>query len=77
MKRRNDELEKGDQMEFTVKNENICVGQISVMTLGAASVVKVGDGVSVQLFSVFDTPPESILSGTLTPVAPASGIAIR
>lgn len=41
-------------MNFNVRNENICVGEIRVLTVGSSSILKVGDTQAIQLFSVFD-----------------------
>lgn len=64
-------------MEFHVRNENICIGQISVLAVVSSSILKIGDTQSIQLFSAFDTPPESLVVGTFTPIAPSSGVAVR
>lgn len=50
-------------MDFHVTNENICVNEIRLFVVGLSSLLKVGDTQSIQLFSTFDTPPESLIVG--------------
>lgn len=50
-------------MDFHVTNENICVNEIRMYVVGLGSILKVGDTQSIQLFSTFDTPPESLIIG--------------
>lgn len=61
-------------MDFHVTNENICVNEIRMYVVGLSSILKVGDTQSIQTFSTFDTPPESLIIGPYAQIsAGASG----
>lgn len=58
-------------MNFEVYNRNICVGNIRVTGVASSSLLMVGDTQTIQLASVFDTPPESlIISPVAVPLTP-------
>ena len=61
-------------MDFHVTNENICVNEIRMFTLGLGSVLKVGDTQSIQMFSTFDTPPEALIIGLFSQIAAGAGV---
>lgn len=54
-------------LHFTVVNHHLCVGQIEILGVSSASMLQVGDTDSVTLYSMFDTPPESVVVGPLAP----------
>ncbi|MDF2557436.1 MAG: spore gernimation protein GerPD [Bacillales bacterium] len=56
-------------MDFHVTNENICVNEIKMTSVALGSVLKIGDTQSIQMFSTFDTPPESLIIGPFAQVA--------
>ena len=55
-------------MNFEVVNRDICVGNINVLGVSSSSVLMVGDTNSIQLTSLFDTPPESLIIGPFVPL---------
>ena len=55
-------------MNFEVVNRDICVGSINVLGVSSSSVLMVGDTNSIQLTSLFDTPPESLIIGPFVPL---------
>lgn len=52
---------------FKVTNHTLSVGQIEVLGISSASMLQVGDTDNVSLYSMFDTPPESVVVGPLAP----------
>ena len=54
-------------MNFHVTNCELCVGHIDVTGVSASSMLIIGDTKTVQLSSAFDTPPESLIVGSLVP----------
>lgn len=54
-------------IHFHVTNHSLSVGQIEVLGVSSASMLQVGDTDCVTLYSMFDTPPESIVVGSLAP----------
>ena len=57
-------------MNFEVYNRDICVGNIRVIGVSSSSLLMVGDTQTIQLASVFDTPPESLIIGPFVPLTP-------
>jgi spore germination protein PD len=57
-------------MNYEVVNRDICVGSIRVIGVSSSSMLMVGDTNSIQLTSLFDTPPESLIIGPFVPLAP-------
>lgn len=55
-------------MELNVVNRELAVGEIKVLGLSASSLLLVGDANTIQLASVFDTPPESLIIGPFVPL---------
>jgi len=60
-------------VKMTVVNKNIQVGSIRVIGLGSSSVLLVGDTETINVSSVFDTPPESLIIGPIVPFAADPG----
>ncbi|MCU6707706.1 spore gernimation protein GerPD [Paenibacillus sp. J5C_2022] len=54
-------------MHFKVINHSLAVGEIDVFGVSSSSMLQVGDTEVVNLYSVFDTPPESVVIGPLAP----------
>ncbi|MBL4952354.1 spore gernimation protein GerPD [Neobacillus sp. OS1-32] len=57
-------------MIFEVYNRNLCVDNINITGVASSSMVFVGDTDTIQLASIFDTPPESLIIGPFVPLAP-------
>lgn len=55
-------------MNFEVVNRDICIGHINVLGVSSSSVLMVGDTNSIQLTSLFDTPPEALIIGPFVPL---------
>ncbi|CAG7621761.1 spore gernimation protein GerPD [Paenibacillus allorhizosphaerae] len=56
-------------MDLQVTNKELAVGSIRVTGVASSSVLIVGDTQVINLSSVFDTPPESLIIGPLVPLA--------
>ncbi|WP_424766197.1 hypothetical protein [Paenibacillus sp. sgz302251] len=54
-------------IQFKVINHSLTVGQIELLGVSSASMIQVGDTDYVSLYSMFDTPPESVIVGPLAP----------
>ncbi|MBD3918657.1 hypothetical protein H8B09_07845 [Paenibacillus sp. PR3] len=52
-------------MIFYVVNQGLQVGSIEVLGVSSSSLLQVGDNDTVALYSMFDTPPESVVVGQL------------
>ncbi|WP_313800602.1 spore gernimation protein GerPD [Cytobacillus sp.] len=57
-------------MNFHVYNRDLCVGSIRIIGVASSSLLMVGDTQTIQLASVFDTPPESLIIGPFVPLTP-------
>ncbi|WP_096200497.1 spore gernimation protein GerPD [Bacillus sp. FJAT-45350] len=57
-------------MNFNVVNRELSVGDIRIMAVATSSVFLVGDTDTINLSSIFDTPPESLIIGPFVPLAP-------
>ncbi|RXZ78300.1 spore gernimation protein GerPD [Paenibacillaceae bacterium] len=55
-------------MNFHVTNDILSVGCIQVTGVSSSSMLQIGDTECVTLYSMFDTPPESIIVGPLVPL---------
>ncbi|MGO4107321.1 hypothetical protein AB4Y93_06405 [Paenibacillus sp. YAF4_2] len=55
-------------MNFTVHNCGLTVGSIEILGVSAASMFQIGDSDHVTLYSMFDTPPESVIAGPIAPL---------
>ncbi|HTG71685.1 MAG TPA: spore gernimation protein GerPD [Candidatus Udaeobacter sp.] len=53
---------------FSVINHQLSVGQIEILGISSASMLQVGDTDTVSLYSMFDTPPESVIVGPMAPL---------
>jgi spore germination protein PD len=54
-------------IHFQVINHALTVGHIELLGVSSASMLQVGDTDHVSLYSVFETPPESVIVGPLAP----------
>lgn len=61
-----------DIVQLHVVNKKIQVNQIRIVGVASSSVVLVGDTEAINCSSIFDTPPESLIIGPITPFAPES-----
>lgn len=59
-------------MNIQVYNRELHVQHIQVRSISSSSMLFVGDAETVQSFSVYDTPPESLLVGPFLPIEPQS-----
>lgn len=57
-------------MIMDVTNCELHVGHIKVRVVSSSSVLLIGDTNSIQMFSAFDTPADSLIIGPLVPIAP-------
>lgn len=57
-------------MILEVTNCELQVGEINIMSIASSSVLLIGDTNSIQMFSAFDTPADSLIISTLVPIAP-------
>lgn len=57
-------------MNFQVYNRDLCVENIRIVGVASSSLLMVGDAQTIQLASVFDTPPESLIIGPFVPLTP-------
>jgi spore germination protein PD len=55
-------------MNFEVYNHILHVENIKVIGVASSSLLLVGDAETIQLASVFDTPPESLIIGPFVPL---------
>jgi spore germination protein PD len=55
-------------MNFTVVNRELYVGNIKVTGVATSSVFLIGDSETITCSSAFDTPPESLVIGSVTPL---------
>lgn len=60
-------------IHFHVVNHCLSVGGIDVLGVSSASMLQVGDNDYVALYSMFDTPPESVIIGPLAPMPEPEG----
>lgn len=57
-------------MNIHVENKQIAVGDIRINGITGSSILLVGDTETIILSSITDTPPESLVTGPLVPLAP-------
>lgn len=57
-------------MILDVTNIDLNVGAIKITAVSSSSVVLIGDTNSIQMYSAFDTPADSLIVGPLVPIAP-------
>ncbi|WP_367649580.1 hypothetical protein [Paenibacillus sp. NEAU-GSW1] len=60
-------------MHFTVHNHALTVGSIELLGVSSAASLQIGDTNFVTLYSMFDTPPESLIVGPLAPFPAPEG----
>lgn len=60
-------------IHFTVINHSVSVGQIEILGVSSASMLQVGDTNDVALYSMFDTPPESVIVSPFAPMPVPEG----
>jgi spore germination protein PD len=61
-------------MDFYVENKEIAVGSVKIIGVSASSVFLIGDTEVITCSSIFDTPPESIIVGSLAPLPAAESV---
>lgn len=57
-------------VNFQVYNRDLHVGNIRVGSVASSSLLMVGDSETIQTFSMFDTPAESLIIGPFVPLSP-------
>lgn len=57
-------------MIFQVYNRDLSVGNMKIGSISSSSILLVGDTETIQLASIFDTPPESLIIGPFVPMNP-------
>ncbi|MFF2090283.1 hypothetical protein [Paenibacillus sp. NPDC058174] len=60
-------------IHFHVYNHALVVGSIEVLGVASSSSLQVGDTDYMTLYSMFDTPPESVIVGPLVPFPSPEG----
>jgi spore germination protein PD len=60
-------------LNFEVHNHQLCVGRIEVLGVASSSLLQVGDTNHMALYSMFDTPPESVIVGPMAPLPEPEG----
>ncbi|WP_338045170.1 hypothetical protein [Paenibacillus humicola] len=60
-------------IRFHVVNHSLSVGTIQAFGLASSSLLQIGDTERVELYSMFDTPPESVIVGPLAPLESPEG----
>lgn len=60
-------------IRFEVHNHVLSVGEIEILGVSAASLLQVGDTDYITLYSMFDTPPESVIVGPIAPFPQPEG----
>jgi spore germination protein PD len=55
-------------VNLTVINHSLAVGSIQMSAVASASILQIGDTEQITLYSMFDTPPESVIVGPLAPL---------
>ncbi|TYP72715.1 spore germination protein PD [Paenibacillus methanolicus] len=57
-------------MNLKVINHSLYVGSIEMTAVASSSVFQIGDTEQYSLYSMFDTPPESVVVGPIAPLGP-------
>ncbi|SFE34796.1 spore germination protein PD [Paenibacillus algorifonticola] len=60
-------------IKFVVHNDCLSVGKVDILGVSSASHFQIGDSDYVTLYSIFDTPPESVIVGPLAPFPEPGG----
>ncbi|MDT8860286.1 spore gernimation protein GerPD [Alkalihalobacillus sp. MEB130] len=56
-------------MNYTVINRHLSVENVRITGISSSSIFLVGDTDCINLSSIFDTPPESLIIGPFVPLA--------
>ncbi|UUZ86773.1 spore gernimation protein GerPD [Paenibacillus sp. P26] len=59
-------------MILQVINREVSVASVTITGVASSAVFQIGDTQEINLSSIFDTPPESLIIGPLVPLAPTS-----
>lgn len=59
-------------MRFHVRNDQVSVKELKITGVSSSSTVIVGDTKSISLSTIFETPPEELIVGVTTGVAPTT-----
>ncbi|RNB91167.1 spore gernimation protein GerPD [Brevibacillus fluminis] len=57
-------------MRYTVINGCLSIGTVKCTEIATSSILRIGDSQCIQLGSIFETPPESLIVGVTTPLVP-------
>ncbi|MBB3114404.1 spore germination protein PD [Paenibacillus phyllosphaerae] len=60
-------------MNLKVVNHSLYVGSVQMTAVASSSVFQIGDTEQFALYSMFDTPPESLVVGPIAPLNPPEG----
>ncbi|MBJ6364273.1 spore gernimation protein GerPD [Paenibacillus sp. GCM10012307] len=60
-------------MKVHIVNHCLSVGSIKLLGVSSSSLLQIGDTECITLYSMFDTPPESVVVGPLVPLSPPDG----
>ncbi|WP_270170406.1 spore gernimation protein GerPD [Paenibacillus sp. SYP-B4298] len=60
-------------MKIHIENHHLSVGSISLVGVSSSSMLQIGDAECITLYSMFDTPPESVIVGPLVPMGSPEG----
>ena len=55
-------------MNVNITNHMLCVGSLELVGVASASLLQIGDTDTITLYSIFDTPPESVIIGPFAPL---------
>jgi spore germination protein PD len=58
-----------DNVDFTVINRELMVGDVQIIGITSSSLFLVGDMQSAVLSSIFDTPAEALIIGPFVPLS--------
>ncbi|GGM25184.1 hypothetical protein GCM10011351_08610 [Paraliobacillus quinghaiensis] len=61
-------------MYFEVHNWDLKVGNVDIKAVSSSSLFLVGDNDCMQLYSFYDTPPDSYIVGSLVPLSRVGGV---
>lgn len=59
-------------MNLQVYNRELHVHYIQIRSIASSSMLFVGDAQTVQSYSVYDTPPDSLIIGPFVPIGTQS-----
>ncbi|MFD2116093.1 spore gernimation protein GerPD [Paenibacillus yanchengensis] len=55
---------------FYVTNDQLSVGRVDLFGISSSSLFQIGDTEQINLYAMFDTPPESVIVKPLAPLPP-------